>query len=574
MIDEQAAPARIDRPVAPRARDLGMRPLQAEVRIPFMVEARGRAKRFRVVAGCAVVASATRGELTLMGISVTLRASSGPRDLEQRHKRIEAQRACGARAPELRVAFIASHREVRSLKRRAQLRVQIEVDQRGAEAVQRVTSDASTRGRSLAARAEATRVRIGVTGHAVGIDRREEHARAAQAIARGERGKAGALRSVTCGAGCLLVRALERESGRLMLHRAETKQGPPRDLVTALACASIGSSRELAVVRVGMAVTANAVRGAKVERGARVSMASRAGHRLVLALERIDAVARARDRARLPSGELVAGRAIDMLTGERRLAGVRIAMTRVTAAELERFRLRGIVALGAGHRAVQSPQREARLRVVEAFGLYLVPSGRSVAARALEAEPGVVGILVTITARGLEPDPTERGITSLARGADGGAELVRAMAITARDARVLAFERKAGARMIEPLDRRIPVDQLEVEARMLRVATGTGRLAFACVEPATLVSQVRDLGVAREALRVERALAGAMAAKAVLIALELRVRLRERAGRDLRARASRSGQPDHPDDHEGGAKMDRVNQPSPRLPRGHSRAPS
>lgn len=110
------------------------------------------------------------------------------------------------------------------------------------------------------------------------------------------------------------------------------------------------------------------------------------------------------------------------------------------------------------------------------------------------------------------------------------------MALVAGEARVLALENVSGVLVIEGL--RVPFNQWEVAAVMLRVATGTFLVGTRCnvirrVKAAPGGNAGGDLGVAFEALERSFTAATLVAVGAVGGAIQRDMRLRKRTRRNL-----------------------------------------
>ena len=400
------------------------------------------------------------------------------------------------------------------------------------------------------------------------------------------------------------MRAVERETQRGVRCGSERHGFPPLDRMTGCARAAIGPVHQLAAVRVAVAVGAPCRRhpdrhggggrrppswhvgtgGVRQPRRRRSGgMARRAGHRGVAAeqRERGAAVLGDRERRRREPIDAMARRAVDRLSGDGRLAVMRVAVTRCTGREpragdaarraamagcarhvrvattqriprsiviecravdrlearrhvalrarsreaalvwarvtagavLEgdraehrrrsprgvrrRTESRGQMALGARDVAVLAGERIVRLRVIERR--RVLPSPRVVTPRAGARERAAVRVRVTARAVPLEPDPAGTG-PSWREGRHRRRAKSRRMARGTLRRRVTLFQRVAGAaRVVEALWRTAgPLDELEVATRVIGMTRRARPLpGTACMEPALLLAQPRDLLVTR-----------------------------------------------------------------------------
>ena len=158
---------------------------------------------------------------------------------------------------------------------------------------------------------------------------------------------------------------------------------------------------------------------------------------------------RHRERGRPEAVHDVTGGAVRLRPRERRLAAVRIPVTGNAGGEL-RFRARRglrIVAARAVHGGVPAPERVARALVVERLAIHAAEPLRVVAAGAETAEASRVRVRVACGAVVVRNRTEQRdGGRAQGRG-DRGARL--AMALEARDARVVPRERVAGLPVVE-----------------------------------------------------------------------------------------------------------------------------
>jgi len=177
-------------------------------------------------------------------------------------------------------------------------------------------------------------------------------------------------------------------------------------------------------------------------------------------------------------------RRIHFFPGGRRMAGfarslkrtfVRIGVAIDASAELDTSKLHGLVgargdvALLAGDLDVHSGQRVLGLGVVELLGL--LPVGYIVAAHAVGPELPSMDVFVARRAILRKPQKRTGKIFLSNQLALRRDHMCRRVALFARYRFVFFDERVAGLAMIELLERRLPVDQREILAVMLEVAT-------------------------------------------------------------------------------------------------------
>ena len=129
------------------------------------------------------------------------------------------------------------------------------------------------------------------------------------------------------------------------------------------------------------------------------------------------------------------------------------------------------MALLAGDFGVETGQRVARSRVIELFCGF--PVFDVVAFRAIVAELTLVRIGMAGRARGRLAEEGIRGIGVFDQRFARGKHVRRGVALLTGYGRVLAFEGVTGEAMVEVLLRRLPVNQAEIFAVVLQVATHT-----------------------------------------------------------------------------------------------------
>ena len=313
-----------------------------------------------------------------------------------------------------------------------------------------------------------------------------------------------------------LVLARERVAGLAVVVAADRLgQADPADL----GVAGLAARRELRDVDRLVAALAPAAARRRLVVAAIV--ARRARHARVAAGERHHRVVRADlvAAARPPAGVVAGGARLG-----RELALVRIGVARLAGRERQRLprRRRAGVALLARDLGVLAGQREPRERVIELRALERLPARRRVALLAAAGEPPRVRILVARRARGRRGQELR---PALRRGLG--------VALAARDLGVGAVERPAGQRVIQLVHRAArPPHQLGVAADVLDVARLARPLrVLAAVQPAARAELAREVLVAVQAQPRDHLGARGVAARAVVIALEVGVRLGERSRR-------------------------------------------
>ena len=197
------------------------------------------------------------------------------------------------------------------------------------------------------------------------------------------------------------------------------------------------------------------------------------------------------------------------------------------------------MALFALHVGMLAQQREIRLRMAEAR--RSLPGDLAVALFAFAAQ--LPAVLVEMALGTLRGQAEEGDLLRLLRtgSADGRvADQAVVMAVGALDLRMLALQWIAGLRVVEAfLSFRSP-QQIGVAAEVLGMALLTGQLGGRepPMDPAVLDDALLGRLVAGEAGVVGELVAGDVALGAVLQALQVRVRLRQRARREhVRTRA-------------------------------------
>ena len=197
------------------------------------------------------------------------------------------------------------------------------------------------------------------------------------------------------------------------------------------------------------------------------------------------------------------------------------------------------MALRALHAGVLAEQRKIRLRMAEAR--CRLPGSLGVAMGALGAQ--LPAVLVEMALGALGGQVQEGGLFRLLRagGADGGIpDQPVGVARGALDLRMLALQRIASLRVVEAfLSLRSP-QQIGVAAEVLGMALVAGQLGGRepSMDPPVLGDVLPRRLVADEAGVVREFPAGDVALRAVRQALEVRMRLRQRAGREhVRPRA-------------------------------------
>ena len=340
------------------------------------------------------------------------------------------------------------------------------------------------------------------------------------------------LRVVAIRAGKVRVLAVERER-RLGVRRELdlAREAHPFDRrVAAAAAGAEGRDVHRLVARHALrAVRRRIRRAAIVTAGAAdVRVAIRQGQRRV-ALVEADHL--------LPAGDGVAA-----LARAAELAAVRILVARGAARELEAGVAGGLTVAGlAGDGRVLAEERKGRLRVVEAGRRRLegLPGVGGVAASAARAELALVRVGV---ARGAGRGLAEEG--------DRSARRPLVVAARAGRLRVLALERPAGGGVVDLFGGAArPADEARLLAEVLDVAAGARLSVEGRVQPLAAGDPRRERLVAAQALRVVDLLAARVTAAAALIVVELGVRARQGAGRELRLGAARQG---HEGEHDGG----------------------
>ena len=222
----------------------------------------------------------------------------------------------------------------------------------------------------------------------------------------------------------------------------------------------------------------------------------------------------------------------------RELTAVRIGVACLAGGEPDWLpaRRRARVALLAGDGLVLAGERESRERVVELAAIERRPHGRAVALLALGGEPAGVGILVAACARTCGGDE----LRLVLRRRLG-------VALETGDLGVTAVERPAGERVIEPVHRAArPADQLGVAAEVLDVTfLARPGSVLPAVQAAALCDLAAEVLVTIQAQPRDDLVARLVAARAIVIAVDARVRLRQRSRRqDLRGGGTRCDRSD------------------------------
>ena len=314
------------------------------------------------------------------------------------------------------------------------------------------------------------------------------------------------LRDVALGAFELRVLAFERICGGGVRLPIEPGRLPAVDVVAGRALAAIGTLRELAVVRVFVAVHALGERQFFLEVG--VGVAGDALHGLVLAeqgilgLGVVETSGEAGGDDSLPAASGMAG--LTSLLGKAAL--VRVGVAIVTFAEGQANVTRLIVgarrvALFTFDRSMLPGQRVTGLRVIEC-PQNVFPVVEVVALGAIGAEPPGVRILVAggTGIRNAKEGTVE--VLDLDQDALAGGDVVGSVAFPAFEPGVLSFQQVARLLMVELL--RVPLDDGEIRAVVVGVAlgaflAGTGPDAIRGMRAPVSGEAGSDLGMAVEA---------------------------------------------------------------------------
>lgn len=345
------------------------------------------------------------------------------------------------------------------------------------------------------------------------------------------------LTTVTLVAGDREVGALQGEVGRRVLFEAEGRGAESLDGVALLTSSFALTAGERAVVEVAVAIaTGRELQGSG---GRSVAVALGAGDRGMAALKR-EAGA-----AVIKGGGVDDTPAVDRMTtgtraGQTPLVGIAMAVgaervgDRFVLAILQlRARLVGeeTVAFFAGYCGVAAGKRKAAPGVVEAGGR--TPAGVGVTGGAVSAELSAVFIGVAGVAGTTETEESTVGGYIGLFECRRTLQVVRAVALTARDGGVFAGERIARQGMVEGVHAALKVDQIEVAAMMFDMAKVAFRVIRASVQPLAAAALVGDWGVAGEAFLGELISLRAVAHAAVLDSLEGCMRAMQVPRRDL-----------------------------------------
>lgn len=248
------------------------------------------------------------------------------------------------------------------------------------------------------------------------------------------------------------------------------------------------------------------------------------------------------------TGHLPTRRTVTGLAPLLELALVRIHVTR-TALGIGDSRVARLaicssrVAFLAGHVLMQARQWEMCLRMVEAMRVDLgaLPVRGRMALSAVGSKAPLVLVLVTRDATRRKTKPGLAEIFARQKRAPRFNYVRGLMAGTAAHARVFAVQYVACLRMIESLRRRVPVQQCEILAVVVRVALYAGRagrpgLRIGRVQSLMLLKLRSNLLVALDASKRRCACRDRMALGAVIWTIQIVVRGREWARRYLSAR--------------------------------------
>ena len=314
--------------------------------------------------------------------------------------------------------------------------------------------------------------------------------------------------------GVLTFKRIRRES--VFLH-AEQRGLPAVYGVAGGAFALVLSLRELPAMRIGrMAIRTIGERHRLLEIASRVAL--QAIDRRVLAEEgefRLCVIELLARRNLLPAGSGVA-----RLAGLRERAVMRIGVA-ITAfrkwnpgeSRLPARRRRG-VALLARDRRVEARERESRLGVVELRRRF--PVVEIVALEAVLAELSLVRVLMARPALLRQPKEGAVQVFHLDQRPDGALDVSGGMALAASDPRVLSLQRITRFVVVEFLQGRLPVNQREIFAVVLRVALRAIFLVGIVRVHATAGRKLRrDFLVALLTLQNRGALSDRMAARAL-----------------------------------------------------------
>ncbi|MCP3996025.1 MAG: hypothetical protein GY722_13330 [bacterium] len=152
-------------------------------------------------------------------------------------------------------------------------------------------------------------------------------------------------------------------------------------------------------------------------------------------------------------------------------------------------------------------------------------------ARTVGTQIVLVIVLMAGQAVPLQPEPAPFAVFPLDQG--GNATCLKLGGVTCPAGRrgVLAFERPTGSGVIESYTARLtPVDQVEFDPCVLRMASGTVAPGLGSVKPELVRTLERDLPVTGRALVVERVVSAAMAVETAACSFEGRVGPGQRAG--------------------------------------------
>jgi len=409
----------------------------------------------------------------------------------------------------LRVAFGARHGEVRARQPEAALLMLCDREGRRMESADRVAR--------LAPVVVRRRRKLPLVNVLVAVEAFRERKLVPR---RGPRG------NVALVARHLGVLSFERIRGESVLLHAEQRRLPAIHGVTGGAFALVLPLRELPAVGIGI-VAVRAIRERDLFLEIAVRVALQAIHLRVLAEQgklRLGVIELLARRNLLPAGSGVA-----RLAGLRERAVMRIgvAITALGKGNAGEPRLparrRGGMALLARDLCVKARQRESRLGVIEICRCF--PVVEVVALETILAELSFVRVLVARHALLRQSEERPVQILHLNERPDGPLDVGGGMALGASDPRVLPLQGITRFAVVEFLERRLPVDQREVFAIVLRMAfRAVVLVGIMCVQPMAGRKLRRDFFVALLALQDLRAFSDAMAAGALRRPAERSVR--------------------------------------------------
>ena len=312
-------------------------------------------------------------------------------------------------------------------------------------------------------------------------------------------------RLMALGAGDGLVLPVQRISGRPVAGLRERGRLPTGDRVTGAALSVIGTTLELALVFVLMAIHSPFVGDRGLEIG--ILVALHAGQALMLSVQRelsLAMIERGGEPDLAPGFRVVAG-----LAAGRKRAVMRVLMAAVTLGKIQPgvlhdfgVRFRRAMALCALHAAVLSGERKMRGGVVERA--HRLPVPRIMTALAVASQLSRVTVFVTREARGMQ---SLKGVVQVL-GQDALAvtfgDVPRIVALLALQLGVAAFQSVAGALVVELVFRGGPLIDAEVLAVVLRVASGAIHVSFRAVHVPAVIAfplchQVFDFCMTRQA---------------------------------------------------------------------------